>query len=111
KPWPAIDESGWLDSEQVADRALEANCRRMQSADRRKPAIRGFEADNSDLEQVFVEQSHMHGTGVRPQAEQREPAAGKMPARRGPRHRRHDDARPRTVRLYAAALELDLGQG
>ena len=95
---------------EVADGTLEPDRRRMQRADRRKCSVRTFDADDGDVAGAVVEQRHVHGAGVAPQAEQRQAPGGEFACDSAPGVRHDDRARPRTMAIDAAALRDDVGE-
>ncbi len=76
EPAPRVGQPHRLEAVEIADRALQADRRRVQRPNRRKPAVPAFEGQHRDLVCMFVEHGHMHCAGaarrasIAPQAEQ-----------------------------------------
>ena len=66
EPGPRIRCADRLQAEQAADRAFEADRRRVQRADGRKAAGLAFQAHDQHVDLILIEHGHVHGTGIGP---------------------------------------------
>src|SRR3546814_4365957 len=64
-----IGQAVRVQSDQVADRAFQAKCRRVPLRHRGVAALRAFKADDVVLPSLFVETRHVERTRPRPEAE------------------------------------------
>ena len=99
EPGPRVGQADRLEAEEVADRALEPDRRRMDGADRGKALQPAVEADDADPAGLLVEQRHVDGALLRPQAEQRPAAGGEIARDVAPGRFIDQRARPRAVRV------------
>src|SRR5262245_23699966 len=80
--------------EQVADGALQSNCRRVAHPDRRKRAVRTRESDDADLVSLSVDQCHVDRVCLTPKTKQCPMPTSKLIRGRVPQVRRYDSAGP-----------------
>ncbi len=92
EPGARVRRAGRLQAEQVADRALEPDRRRMLGADRGERRI-AVQARDPDLAGRFVEQRHVDRARLAPQSQQGPVARGEMQRSRCSRPRQSTTAR------------------
>src|ERR1700756_523149 len=96
KPRPRIGCADRLQPEEIADGALQPQCRRMTCADAREFAGSAIKAHDGNLAALGKE-AQMHGRCFAPETEQRELARGEQVDRFEPSILADIDARPRSV--------------
>ncbi len=99
EPGAQVRRAFGLEPEQIADRALQPDRGRMHRADRGKPPGRTVEAQHAEIAGRFVEQRHMHGRPVAPEAEQGHAPVAKRIGGEAPSCRVDDGARIGPMRL------------
>ena len=60
QPWTRPDQTLWVQPLQVADRSLEANRRRMQASDGRKPVVIARQAHDPRPAVPSTDDGHVH---------------------------------------------------
>src|SRR5580704_7228039 len=110
EPRPWVRQALRLLPAKIAHRPLQTNGRWVERADRGEPSVLAFERDDPDAERRLVEERHADGAAVAPEAQKCQMALGQLFAREGPCARRHDRARPGTMRLDPAAFLEDFNE-
>ena len=89
EPRPRVGRADGVEPEEIADRALEPDRRRMRARRRWDSVPSGAgEAEHGDVADRSLEQRHVHVAGVAPQAEQRRAAAASARSPAASRRRR-----------------------
>src|SRR5690606_14555812 len=73
EPGPRVRQAFGLEAEQVANRALQADRRRVRTTDRGKAPVRTVETGDDDPGRLLVQESHMDGLRLAPKPKQGSP--------------------------------------
>ncbi len=110
EPRPLIGQAGRGEPEQVLDRPLRTERRRMQAAHRGKGPIRAVAGRDRDIADRLFEQRHVHAGALAPQCEQGEAPRGKLGRQRLPVIAADLDALPRLVPRHAPPAGERIGE-
>ena len=111
EPGALVRQALRVESEQVADGALEPQRRRVMQADAGVGIVRTIEADDADARHRRIEQRHVDGVRLAPQAEQAPLAARQGCDRLVPGGNRDRGARPGTMQRLDGVAVDEIGEG